>query len=60
MKNPQNFKIINELMQNNGDPMNLAQQIMTNMQPQQKQNLLNQCKSYGMPEKILSQLQNMK
>lgn len=47
-------------MQNNGNPQDLVNQIMSNISPEQKQNLLNQMKSYGCPNEILSQLQNMK
>ena len=47
-------------MQNKANPQDLVRQIMSNISPEQKQNLLNQCKNYGMPENILSQLQNMK
>ena len=60
VKMPKNFQLVNNLMQNNGNPQELVNQIMGNISPEQKQNLLNQCKSYGMPEQLLSQLQNMK
>lgn len=57
---PQNFQVVNNLMQNKANPQDLVNQIMGNISPEQKQNLLNQMKSYGMPEQLLSQLQNMK
>ena len=57
---PKNFQVAQNLMQNNGNPQGIVKQIMTNMPSEQKQNLLNQCKSYGMPEHLLSELQNMK
>ena len=60
VKMPQNFQVVNNLMQNKTDPQQIVKQIMGNISPEQKQNLLNQCKSYGMPENLLSQLQNMK
>jgi len=60
VKLPQNFQTINALMQNKNNPQDLVNQIMGNISPEQKQNLLNQCKSYGMPEHLLSKLQNMK
>ena len=60
VKLPQNFQTINALMQNKNNPQDLVNQIMGNITPEQKQNLLNQCKSYGMPEQLLSKLQNMK
>ena len=57
---PQNFQVVNNLMQNKANPQDLVNQIMGNITPEQKQNLLNQCKAYGMPEELLSKLQNMK
>ena len=60
VKLPQNFQIAQNLMQNNGNPQVLVKQIMGNVSPEQKQNLLNQMKQYGCPNNILSQLQNMK
>ena len=60
VKMPKNFQTINELMQNKNNPQDLVNQIMGNISPEQKQNLLNQMKSYGCPDNILSQLQNMK
>jgi hypothetical protein len=47
-------------MQNKGNPLPMIQQLMSNATPEQKQNLLNQCKQYNVPENILSQIQNMK
>ena len=60
VKLPQNFQIAQNLMQNKNNPQDLVNQIMGSISPEQKQNLLNQCKSYGMPEQLLSKLQNMK
>ena len=60
LKTPKNFQVVQNLMQNNGNPQDLVNQIMLNINPEQKQNLLNQMKSYGCPDNILSQLQNMK
>lgn len=60
VKMPQNFQTINALMQGKNNPQGLVKQIMGNVSPEQKQNLLNQMKQYGCPDNILSQLQNMK
>ena len=60
VKMPQNFQTINALMQNKNNPQDLVNQIMGNITPEQKQNLLNQMKSYGCPNELLSKLQNMK
>lgn len=47
-------------MQNKTNPQDLVNQIMSNINPEQKQNLLNQMKQYGCPNELLSKLQNMK
>ena len=60
VKLPRNFQIAQNLMQNKNNPQDLVNQIMGSISPEQKQNLLNQMKSYGCPDNILSQLQNMK
>lgn len=60
VKLPQNFQTINALMQNKTNPQDLVNQIFGSISPEQKQNLLSQMKQYGMPEHLLSQLQNMK
>ena len=57
---PQNFQTINALMQNKNNPQDLVNQIMSNLNQEQKQNLLSQCKQYGMPNEMLAKLQNMK
>ena len=46
VKLPQNFQIAQNLMQNKNNPQDLVNQIMSNISPEQKQNLLNQCKQY--------------
>ena len=60
VKMPKNFQVAQNLMQNNGNPQDLVNQIMSNISPEQKQNLLNQMKQYGCPNELLSKLQNMK
>lgn len=57
---PQNFQVVNNLMQNKANPQDLVNQIMGNISPEQKQELLSRAKQYGCPENILSQIQNMK
>ena len=49
VKMPQNFQTINALMQNKNNPQDLVNQIMSNINPEQKQNLLNQMKQYRLP-----------
>ena len=60
VKMPQNYQTINALKQNKNKPQDLVNQIMGSINPEQKQNLLNQMKSYGCPNELLSKLQNMK
>lgn len=60
VKMPKNFQVAQNLMQSNGNPQGLVKQIMGNISPEQKQSLLNQMKSYGCPNELLSKLQNMK
>jgi len=59
-KSPQGYQTINTLIQNNGNPQALLQQVMGNKTPEQKENLIKQAKQYGCPDNILSQVQNMK
>ena len=46
VKLPQNFQIAQNLMQNKNNPQDLVNQIMLNISPEQKQNLLSQMKQY--------------
>jgi hypothetical protein len=47
-------------MQNKGDPEKAVQQIMHSITPEQRQSILSQAKQFGVPEDILSKVQNMK
>ncbi len=58
--NPQGYQFANQLIQNNGDPEGVLKQMLGKMSPEQKQNILNQAKSYNCPNEILSKIQNMK
>ena len=60
VKMPQNFQIVNNLMQNNGNPNAILNQVFGQIKPEVRQNILNQAKGYGCPTNILSQLQNLK
>lgn len=52
--------MVNEAMQNNGDPQSIVKQMMSNASPEQKEMVLKQAKQYGAPDDILSKIQNMK
>lgn len=47
-------------MQSNGNPQAMLQQLMGNATPEQKESLIKQAKQYGVPDNVLSQIQNMK
>lgn len=59
-KNPQGYQLINQLMTNGGNPEAILKQIFSNATPEQRQQVLNQAKSYGCPSNILSKMQNIK
>ena len=51
--------MISNLMRSNGDPRPLIQQVMGNTSPEAKQKLLSQAKQLGVPDNVLSEIQNM-
>ena len=59
-KNPQGYQMVNNLMMNGGNPEGMLKQILDKTTPEQRQQVLNQAKSYGCPSDILSKVQNMK
>lgn len=59
-KNPQGYQMINQLMMNNGNPEGALKQLFSNATPEQRQQVLNQARGYGVPNDVLSKLQNMK
>ena len=58
--NPNGYNMINQAMQNGGNPNAMLKQIMGNVSPEQRQQILNTAKSYGAPNDVLSKIQNMK
>ena len=56
VKMPQNFQTINALMQNKNNPQDLVNQIMSNLNQEQKQNLLSQMKQYRLSEWFVKQI----
>lgn len=59
-RNPQNYQMITNLMNNGGNPEAFLKQIMGQIPPEQKQNILNTARNYGCPDSYLSKIQNMK
>lgn len=60
VRSPQGFQRMQQMINAKQDPNALVKQVMGNMPPQQKQAILQQAKSYGCPNEILSKIQNMK
>lgn len=58
--NPNGYNLINQAMQNGGNPSDLLKQVMEKTSPEQRQQILNTARSYGTPDNILSKIQNMK
>lgn len=47
--NPNGYNLINQAMQNGGDPNALLQQVMGKTNAEQRQQILNTAKSYRLP-----------
>lgn len=58
--NPGGYNMVNQMMQNGGNPEAMLKQVMGNVNPEQRQQILNTARSYGAPNDVLSKLQNMK
>ena len=57
-RNPQMFNTINQLRQNNGDPMRLFKQITNKYTPEQMNSLFNKAKQMGIPTEVIDNLKN--
>ena len=57
---PQSYAIANQLMQKGGNVDPIVKQLLGRVTPEQKQQILNAAKGYGVPDDYLSKLQNMK
>jgi hypothetical protein len=51
---------IRTMMNNGTDPKSVVRQIIGNQSPEQISNMMSMAKQYGVPDEILSQLQNNK
>ena len=58
MTNLNGFNFVNNIMQNGGNPDEIAKQIMGNMNPQQRQFIINRAKGYGCPDNYINQIKN--
>jgi hypothetical protein len=52
--------MVSQMMRNGVNPQNMLKQMMGNVNPTQMQQVLSQAKSFGVPDNILSQIQNFK
>ena len=59
-KNPQMFQMINQVMQKGSNPQDILKQMIGKSSPEQMQQVLTQAKGMGVPDDILSQIQNFK
>lgn len=58
--NPQGYNFASNLIKNNGNVDPIVKQMLNQVTPEQKQQVLNMAKGYGVPDDYLSKLQNMK
>lgn len=58
--NPQMASEIKGLLDGTKNPQDIVKQIISGFSPYQKQNVLNQARSMGIPAEIIEQVQNMK
>lgn len=59
-KNSKSFQEVQNMINMGQNPEPYIKQMIGNMQPEQKQALLQQAQNYGVPNNILSRIQNMK
>ena len=59
-KNPNGYSLLNQMMNNGGNPQAFLKQMLGNVDSNQLQQVLSQAKQFGVPDNILSQIQNMK
>lgn len=57
--NPQGFQFVNTAMKNGGNPNLIANQMLNQMTPEQRQGLINTAKPFGISEDYFNQLQNI-
>lgn len=57
---PKKYQEVSNWMQSNKDPRELLSQRVKQMTPQEKQTFLNGANNIGVPQNILSKLQNLK
>ena len=58
MRQPQQYQVIQQMIQNNGNPMDLLKQVVGGYSPEQLQNFYTTAQKIGFPNDVLSQIQN--
>lgn len=58
--NPQMASEIKGLLDGTKNPQDIVKQVISGFSPYEKQNVLNQARSMGIPAEIIEQVQNMK
>lgn len=59
-QNPQAFQMVNQAINSGANPMQFMKQVMSNVSPQQMQDIMAQAKQFGVPDEVLQQMQNIK
>lgn len=59
-KNPQMFQMINLARNNGTNPEGILKQMIGNSNPQQMQSVIQQARQFGVPDNVLSKIQNLK
>lgn len=59
-RNPQGFQQVNQMMNSGANPQNILKQMMGGSNPQHMQIVMQQAKEMGVPDNVLSQIQNFK
>lgn len=52
------FQMMDTAMRNNGNPMEIFKQVTSNYSPEQMEKFYSRAKSMGIPEEVLTQVQN--
>lgn len=56
--NPQMYQFIEQARKNNGDPIQIFNQITSNFTPEQMSGLLGRARQMGIPNEVLNNIQN--
>ena len=59
-QNPQAYNMITQAMNSGANPQELVKQFMGDVSPEQLSSIMATAKQYGVPDEVLSQLQNNK